>query len=1052
MVEKRMEKSFLYTKTASKRQITPKQHHPNFYETEIFTYFVELLKITLLALFMITRRNFLKTTVAGGAMVTFGQFSSAKNTISSAIPDDLLGYEGEKQIPIITDVDIVVVGGTGAAVEAAVAASRAGKKVFLVSSLTYLGDDICGSFLYHLKEGENPTTLISRNLFKQSKSPTPLFAKTLLENELIDNGVDFLYSSYLTDVLVDEAGTPSGIVIANRSGRQAIRCKAIIDATQNAIAAKMSGGLFTEFKPGNYTFHFTVVGNQPHSAPEIISSELLPYSIPVNDLKLPVTRYTFSLPVQENTYAALQAAEQIIRDKTWDEDQGDSSDVLEYLPFSSIVPEKPFTGSFTSLNDIPKEAFLPQKTKNVWVLSPAAGVNKTTAEILTRPVYGMALGKRMGELVAQSVQDKTIAAEVYINRNAGKANNYGQVKELLQPLRPSFTGKYAISNKSSLPVLGTYDVVVMGGGTAGAPAGISAAKQGAKTLVLEYLHGLGGLMTLGLIGKYWDGYREGYTKTIDLGVRNMAPLDHPRQHKNYHNDHNSDWKQEWFRRELRNAGADVWFGVLGCGAVVENNAVKGIVVSTPFGRGIILSKVVIDSSGSADIAIAAGAAYEYTGKSVAVQGSGLGTMQPYDYYKNNDWEFIDDSDVLDVSRIFIQARKKVAGNYDTVKLPQTRERRRVVGDYTISVYDVLNNRRYPDTISYHQSSFDTHGMIVDPYFILRPPAERHTIYNADVPIRCLLPKGLEGIITTGLGASADRDAMPIIRMQACLQNQGFAVGYLAALCVKEKKVLRKADIKKVQNYLVGMGNLPSRVLKDKAFKGYSDKEMRQAADKLTNNYEGLDVLLTDTQRCIKFVKAKMPSAASADNKIIYASVLCMLGDSSAVSVLVDKLNSHKEWDEGWNYTGMHQFGTCMSRLDALMIALGNARDASTLPVILEKARLLNTDDYFSHFRAVAMATESIGSKDAVDVLAELLKKPGMRNHYLETYKDARRNVVPDLNDVSLRNAALKELHLCRALYYCGDKNKLGEETLKKYTYGLQGHYARYGGEILNIKR
>ncbi|MCQ5300147.1 hypothetical protein NE644_22370 [Blautia wexlerae] len=30
----------------------------------------------------------------------------------------------------------------------------------------------------------------------------------------------------------------------------------------------------------------------------------------------------------------------------------------------------------------------------------------------------------------------------------------------------------------------------MGGGTAGASAGISAAKQGANTLVFEYLHGL----------------------------------------------------------------------------------------------------------------------------------------------------------------------------------------------------------------------------------------------------------------------------------------------------------------------------------------------------------------------------------------------------------------------------------------------------------------------------------------------------------------------------------------------------------------------------------
>jgi hypothetical protein len=172
------------------------------------------------------------------------------------------------------------------------------------------------------------------------------------------------------------------------------------------------------------------------------------------------------------------------------------------------------------------------------------------------------------------------------------------------------------------------------------------------------------------------------------------------------------------------------------------------------------------------------------------------------------------------------------------------------------VYDVLNHRRYPDTISYHKSSFDTHGMIIDPYFILCPPEKRHKIYDADVPLRSLLPKGLNGILVTGLGVSAHRDAMPVIRMQSCLQSQGFAVGYLAAVSVSENKTLRKVDIKKVQRYLVSMGNLPERVLSDKAFKAYSDKEMRQAADTVADNYKGLEILLTDHERCKSLIEFK----------------------------------------------------------------------------------------------------------------------------------------------------------------------------------------------------
>jgi hypothetical protein len=533
----------------------------------------------------------------------------------------------------------------------------------------------------------------------------------------------------------------------------------------------------------------------------------------------------------------------------------------------------------------------------------------------------------------------------------------------------------------------------------------------------------------------------------------MAPEDHPRQLKDWQEASLADWKMEWLRRELRNAGGDLWFGVTGCGALTENRTVKGIVVATPFGRGVVLAQTVIDSSGAADIAIAAGASYEYTGKtSLAVQGAGLGKAEPGDYYNNNDWLFIDDTDILDITRAYVQAKVKLAGCHDLVKMPQTRERRRVVGEYTVSVYDVLNHRRYADTISFHRSSFDTHGYIYDPYFILSPPMQRHKIYEADVPLRSLLPKGLEGILTTGLGTSAHRDAMPVIRMQACLQNQGYAVGYLAAVAVREGKPLRKVDIRKIQKYLVGIGNLPARVLTGKAFHGYSQKEMQQAAVTVADNYQGLEILLTDTQRCLELVRRQIATPGlSAEHKLSYAAILCMLGDSEHASVLAAHIRQQSRWDEGWHYTGMGQFGMCLSPLDALVTALGRAKDPSTLPVILEKALLLEPEDAFSHYRAVTMAMESIGSAEAVPVLAEMLVAPGIRFHALDSWRTARKETVPDWNDVSTRNIALKELHLARALYLCGDRDRLGEETLRRYAEGLQGHYARYAKEILCIQ-
>lgn len=1000
---------------------------------------------------MITRRSFLKITAAGGALASLGSVSEAREAMRSVVPDDKFCHEESCRIPVMAEVDLVVVGGASRAVAAAVAAARMGSRVFLVGYQPYLGDDICGSLLYERQKDELPQTALARKLFSGKAYPTPLHVKKTLEDALIDSQVDFLYSSYVTEVLTDKIGNPAGVVIVNRSGRQVIRCKAIIDTTTEAVVASMLGVEKTAFVAGDQQFQYTVVGNSPKEASEIVRCESLPQPVISEGKEYPILRYTFRVPFADNSYATWAKAEQIARNKTWDIDQVDSSDLLWYIPRQTIVSKGAYKGEADSVRRLPLEAFQPEKVRNLWVLGPCAEVDRALAERLMRPVHALFLGDIMGERIAILIGKTQIPVTASVRRSQENAFHYGIIGERSLPLRVSWEKGFVDSPAGALPVLGSYDVVVMGGGTAGASAGISAAKQGARTLVLEYLHGLGGLSTLGMIGVYWDGFRGGYTAKVDKEVLAMAPADHPRQPKG-EGRFPADWKMEWHRQQFLKAGGELWFGVIGCGALTEEGQVKGIVVATPLGRGVILSKVLIDSTGSADIAIAAGASFEYTGKkTIAVQGAGTGKWAPGDYYNNNDWLFVDDTDILDVSRAFVQAKEKLRGQYDMVKIPQTRERRRIVGDYTVTVYDVINHRRYADTISYHKSSFDTHGMIIDPLFILNPPEKRHKIYDADVPLRSLLPKGLEGIIVTGLGASAHRDAMPVIRMQPCLQNQGYAVGYLSALCVKENKTPRTIDIKRIQRHLVKIGNLPERVLTDKEFKGFSKSEMRHAATTVTDHYKGLEVLLTDRSRCLELVGKRMQVVSSWEEKVILASILCMLGDGKESAVLVEAIRKYETWDEGWDYTGMGQFGSCLSRLDALLTALGNGRDVATLPVILEKAKRLDPEDNFSHFRAIAMASEAIGSREAVPVLSAMLLKPGVRFHSIVSYAEARSKAVPDLVDTSTRNAALKELHLARALYLCGDQDGLGEEVLRRYARGLQGHYARYAKEILESK-
>ena len=998
---------------------------------------------------MITRRDFLKITAASGALASIGNITDAQATVRSIIPDPNYGYESPRQIPVLADADLVVVGGSSRAIAAATAAARTGCTVFLIAYLPYLGDDICGAFLYDLQENEKCQTALALRLFADIKTFRPLHYKTVLENELINHGVKFLYSSYVTNLLVDADGTPAGITLVNRSGRQAIRCKAIIDATHTATIARMLLPAQNE-KQVPTDFTFTVVGNSPKAATDLIRTEILNPPVMSNGKEYPVTRYTFRIPPKDTSYASFMEIEQTIRSRTWDPDQVDSSDLLWYIPPQTIACRKTVEKiNIRNLREIPTEAFQSQQFDNLWVLGPCADLPKEDMPTLMRPAQALFLGELVGEAIGFLTQKRSAPQSAIVYHKNVQASRYGQIREILQPLRPLLQKEQVESPAGALPVLGDFDVVVMGGGTAGASAGISAARQGVRTLVLDYLHGLGGLGTLGLIGCYWDGFRGGFTATIDQAVHEMAPANHPRQEKDWKNRSVVDWKMEWYRRELLKAGGKAWFGVLGCGALVEGNQVNGIIIATPFGRGIVRSKIIIDSTGSADIAIAAGAQFDYTGlKTLAVQGAGGGKRDPEDSYNNNDWLFIDDTDILDVSRTFIQSKVKMKGYYDVVKIPQTRERRRVIGEHIISVYDVLNHRRYPDTISFHQSSFDTHGMVIDPYFLLSPPMKRHVIYDADVPLRSLLPKGLDGILTTGLGASAHRDAMPVIRMQPCLQNQGYAVGYLSAQCIKEHKALRDIDIKKIQKHLVQIGNLPERVLKDKEFKGFSRSEMQKAAATVSDHYKGLEILLTDHEQCLKLVGKQFLQTNDNTHKIILASILGMLGDKQAAPTLIEAIRQYETWDQGWHYTGMHQFGMSLSRLDALIMALGKTKELSALPAILEKAVLLQPEDCFSHFRAISWATEDIGNHEAAHQLAKMLTTPGVRFHAIRDYQEAQACVVPGDIDTSTRNLALKELHLARALYLCGDQDGIGQQILEQYANGLQGHYARFAYEVL----
>ena len=613
------------------------------------------------------------------------------------------------------------------------------------------------------------------------------------------------------------------------------------------------------------------------------------------------------------------------------------------------------------------------------------------------------------------------------------------------------------------------DVLVVGMGTGGAPAAISAGRTGMRTIVCEWTYRAGGLTTEGLISNYWYGNVCGFTSEIDAGHTKLGPCHY-------------STKSEWFRREAERADVEMLFGTVVTDVIREGNRIVGAWAVLPTGEKVrIRCKVAIDATGNADLAAAAGEPTEFVnGEELSLQGAAFVVKTLGHSYGNLDWTFIDDTDVDDLCYLSLRGRLSYRkGMWDQSQAIDTRERRRLHGVHYVTPRDVMNHRTYPDVICVTRSNFDTHGQTVDPqFFIDDPPHQPPTWVN--LPYRSILPQKTDGLLVIGLGMSAHRDAMPILRMQPDVQNQGYAAGYAAAMAVKANQTVRAIDVKELQRHLIAKGILKEEVLTMQDSYPLPDDAFPKAVASLTNAYDGLSVVMDDATRSLPLLRAAY-AAASADAfvipkahphklnpapdaivsspKLVYAHVLGMMGDASGAKELKEKVAA-SPWDEGWNYRGMNQLFRSVSWLDSYVIALGRSRAPGGDAVIRAKAAELTPDRRYSHYRAIALALEAYGGAENAACLAKLLKLPGVAGHAFDLKRDGaapmpryndmpsgarvKRSGVPDQE----RSDCLRELCLARALYRCGDADGLGEKTLRAYAADPRRAYANHAEKVL----
>ncbi|MGN0846384.1 MAG: FAD-dependent oxidoreductase [Kiritimatiellia bacterium] len=859
-------------------------------------------------------------------------------------------------------------------------------------------------------------TLKAKGKEGRLRVPTPIQVKQAFDRELLSNDVAFLTGSYVTDILRDGAGDVSGVVIANRSGRQAIRAKTIIDATERATVARLAGVPFTVYPKGPAIFTRVVISGTAPTG-EGLRVRALPgdYSTAIQWARRGRTvpgrawECTLEIPMADGSYASFAEAEQIARDSTFTKAQLDAADTLFQVP-----PDRA-TGA----------------AAHVFILGGCAGLDAAAL----RPLAFMKRGEEVGRRAAADARERAAISTCSVVGDRSAAPGGKEIREALNGLRPFDSNLPTVPSAAhGIPVLGEYDVVVVGGGTGGAPAGIGAARQGAKTLLVEYLYGLGGVGTLGMIGKYWYGNPVGFTAEHDRGVAALGA------------EVRACGKREWWRAENRRAGTTLWFGAMACGAVVEKGRVCGVVVATPQGRGVVLAKNVVDATGNADVAAAAGARCEFIGAGeIALQGAGLSEKTLGASYINSDWGYVNDSDAQDLWLFGLRGRLGAGRVWDVSQVVETRERRRIIGAGTVTPLDLLNHRTFPDTIIQGRSDFDSHGPSVDDVCYVSE-AVTNKVFWANMPYRSLIPETVDGIAVAGIGISVHRDALPLLRMQPEVQNAGYAAGTAAAMAGKTGVELRDLDVKALQRHLVDLGAIPEEVLHWTDNARVDDETWLLAVKNLANDYAGVSLVLADRARALPALRDAYEKATTPSAKLIYAHVLGILGDATGAETLARQIDGRDD-EIRLNPKGLPAFGRRMSERDSFIVALGRTKSPLAVKPLIAELEKVNGRTSTVHVRALALACEQVANPVLAPALATALKKDGIGGWA----RPGATAVTPAGGFCSSPEfgRCLRELNLARALLACGDSNGLARKTFEAYAADARGVLALHARACLD---
>lgn len=418
---------------------------------------------------------------------------------------------------------------------------------------------------------------------------------------------------------------------------------------------------------------------------------------------------------------------------------------------------------------------------------------------------------------------------------------------------------------------GRTNVLVVGSGVAGAIAALTAARRGAAVTLLERYGFMGGISTQTL-DTFYGFYTPGEEpRKVVGGVPDLIVKALQREGKAFlrPNTHGAGigvtydperLKILWEQLALK-SGMKLRFHTFVVDVLQEGDRITGVIAAGKDGLVQLRADAIIDATGDADLAAAAGAPFDgvkagkvqamtttfrlvnvdmdtalnvpadtlhrllkdaaETNKYVLPHREGSVHVTPIEGVVATNLVRVSDVDGTDpeqLTRAEIDGRHQALeylrflrdcvpgyGHAELVSLSTQigiRESRRIRGRYRLTRGDVLSVRRFDDVIGRSGAPIEVHNNGDKTRWEYLPEGKAY-----DIPFRCLLPREVEGLVVAGRCLSADQDAHASVRNMAQCMAMGQAAGAAAALAVQHETVPGDVNIPELQDVIRSLGGI-----------------------------------------------------------------------------------------------------------------------------------------------------------------------------------------------------------------------------------------------------